>query len=207
MYAPRLREWREAQGETQKELAERSGVAEHTISRVENGAGLTPPTARKLAGALGISVVDLLESPPSPLAGAPSGRRPSPKEETKTGAGLEDVLEAWVEGWVDYLDRDAERLEELAEPGSVDSTTYEQLSLDRRKIVQSLDDFGERLKALGIDLLDRRNPRARRAYDALFRSFSGWAWVWQKASDAHLDAQARAEEEELLAATREKLAA
>jgi transcriptional regulator with XRE-family HTH domain len=61
---PRLREWREAMGETQVTLADKSGVAEHTISRIEHGASLRPTTARKLADALGVAVADLMESPP-----------------------------------------------------------------------------------------------------------------------------------------------
>jgi transcriptional regulator with XRE-family HTH domain len=68
---PRLREWREAMGETQATLGERSGVAEHTISRIEHGASLRPTTARKLADALGVAVADLMERPPIPLDEAP----------------------------------------------------------------------------------------------------------------------------------------
>ena len=64
MKTPRLREWREAMGETQVTLADKSGVAEHTISRIEHGASLRPTTARKLADALGVAVADLMESPP-----------------------------------------------------------------------------------------------------------------------------------------------
>ena len=64
MKTPRLREWREAMGETQVTLADKSGVAEHTISRIEHGASLRPTTARKLADALGVAVVDLMERPP-----------------------------------------------------------------------------------------------------------------------------------------------
>ena len=71
MKTPRLREWREAMGETQATLGERSGVAEHTISRIEHGASLRPTTARKLADALGVAVADLMERPPVPLDEAP----------------------------------------------------------------------------------------------------------------------------------------
>lgn len=79
MKIPRLREWREAMGETQLTLAERSGVAEHTISRIEQGYGARPNTAKKLADALDVSVMDLMESPPvlagkaeAPEAGPPA---------------------------------------------------------------------------------------------------------------------------------------
>jgi transcriptional regulator with XRE-family HTH domain len=72
---PRLREWREATGETQLTLADKSGVAEHTISRIEHGASLRPTTARKLADALGVAVADLMESPPV-LASAGKAKAP-----------------------------------------------------------------------------------------------------------------------------------
>ena len=75
MKTPRLREWREAMGETQATLGERSGVAEHTISRIEHGASLRPTTARKLADALGVAVADLMERPPVPLAEVPEEER------------------------------------------------------------------------------------------------------------------------------------
>ncbi len=84
MKLPRLREWRESRGLTQKELAAKARVGEVTVARIETDAHTTtPPTARKLADALGISVADLLESPPVPLEPAPSA---SP-EGTTSGAG------------------------------------------------------------------------------------------------------------------------
>jgi transcriptional regulator with XRE-family HTH domain len=83
----RLREWREARGQTQAELSQRSGVSEHTISGVERGASLRVSTAKKLADALGISVVDLMDKPPvasagkaeAPESGQRSSRSDSPK--------------------------------------------------------------------------------------------------------------------------------
>jgi transcriptional regulator with XRE-family HTH domain len=74
---PRLREWREAMGETQATLSERSGVAEHTISRIEHGASLRPTTARKLADALGVAVTDLMENPPALTGAFPKGVAPT----------------------------------------------------------------------------------------------------------------------------------
>jgi transcriptional regulator with XRE-family HTH domain len=66
----RTKEWREAHGLTQRELAAAAGVGEVTVARVETGASVSPPTARKLAEALDVSVADLLERPPVPLAEA-----------------------------------------------------------------------------------------------------------------------------------------
>jgi len=63
----RTKEWRESHGLTQRELAAEAGVGEVTVARVETGASVTPPTARKIAEALGVAVADLLERPPVPL--------------------------------------------------------------------------------------------------------------------------------------------
>jgi transcriptional regulator with XRE-family HTH domain len=68
---PRLREWRELQGWTQKDLAQESGVSARSIAGYEAGASARPGTARKLAEALNIEVADLVitsgkaEAPPS----------------------------------------------------------------------------------------------------------------------------------------------
>ena len=92
MKLARLREWREAQGLTQKELAERAGIGLVTPARIEGGQGTTPRTARKIADALGVDIVDLLEEPPTlapvrPKAVAPtrSGRNESPEMEEAVG--------------------------------------------------------------------------------------------------------------------------
>jgi transcriptional regulator with XRE-family HTH domain len=67
MQLPRLREWREARGLTQLELAKRAKASEYTILRAEHGAEIRPNTARRLAEVMGLSVADLLEEPPVPL--------------------------------------------------------------------------------------------------------------------------------------------
>jgi transcriptional regulator with XRE-family HTH domain len=67
----RTKEWRESHGLTQRELAAEAGVGEVTVARIEADVSVSPPTARKVADALGVSVADLLERPPVPLAEAP----------------------------------------------------------------------------------------------------------------------------------------
>jgi transcriptional regulator with XRE-family HTH domain len=60
MQVPRLRELRERAFLTQAELAEKSGVAETTINRLENGRhGARISTIRKLALALGVPPAEL----------------------------------------------------------------------------------------------------------------------------------------------------
>ena len=57
----RLREVRERLFVTQAELAERTGIAEATISRLENGAQRPRiSTVRKIAEALGVQPEDLI---------------------------------------------------------------------------------------------------------------------------------------------------
>ncbi len=49
-------------GLTQKQLAERAGLTEYTVTAAENGSkSPRPRTAKALADALGCSVVDVLE--------------------------------------------------------------------------------------------------------------------------------------------------
>jgi transcriptional regulator with XRE-family HTH domain len=56
----RLREIRELNGYSQRDLAKESGVAPNTISAVERGERKAfPSTLRKLAAALGVEVRDL----------------------------------------------------------------------------------------------------------------------------------------------------
>jgi transcriptional regulator with XRE-family HTH domain len=69
----RLKEWREARGLTQKELSLEAGVGEKTIARIELGDSVRTTTARKVADALSVSVADLMENPPVPLAQALQG--------------------------------------------------------------------------------------------------------------------------------------
>jgi transcriptional regulator with XRE-family HTH domain len=58
----RLKEWRTRRVMTQKDLAEKSGVAETVISRIESGLQKPrPSTIRKLAEALGIKPEELLD--------------------------------------------------------------------------------------------------------------------------------------------------
>jgi transcriptional regulator with XRE-family HTH domain len=60
----RIKELRQQRGLLQKQLAEKAGLTASMMSQIESGR-LTPtlPTLGKLAGALGISVPELLEPP------------------------------------------------------------------------------------------------------------------------------------------------
>lgn len=59
-----LRKLRRARGLTQQELGKLAGVTQHTVSELENGKQEPhPSTIRKLASALGVSTVRLIEGP------------------------------------------------------------------------------------------------------------------------------------------------
>jgi transcriptional regulator with XRE-family HTH domain len=72
---PNLRELRELHGLTQKELADVSGVSLRSVAGYEGGAHVRPNTARKLAQALNVEVVDLVGADSYPKAQAPPSQR------------------------------------------------------------------------------------------------------------------------------------
>ena len=114
MKLARTKEWRESHGLTQRELAAEAGVGEVTVARMETGASVTPPTARKIAVALGVAVADLLERPPVPSAEASeeTGRL----EEERLEAGYPKYWQQWerVLASVRERQRDVEaKVEEL----------------------------------------------------------------------------------------------
>lgn len=57
----RLRTVREQNAMTQEELAEKAGISRQTIINLEQGNDARPPTVRKLATALGVKPVELME--------------------------------------------------------------------------------------------------------------------------------------------------
>jgi len=117
MKLPRLREWRESQGLTQRELAARADVSDAVVPRIERGDATRPNTARKLASALDIEVADLMESPPVPLAKAPSTPPEAVEEEPAAvlAGGLFDKeeLQRYEQG--DLLNLKNELLDEYRE--------------------------------------------------------------------------------------------
>jgi transcriptional regulator with XRE-family HTH domain len=64
LVVPHLRAWRLARVLTQGELATRSGVSVGTISAAEHGSPVQIPNIARLAKALGIERVTLVNTPP-----------------------------------------------------------------------------------------------------------------------------------------------
>ena len=104
----RIRRARRRLGLSQEELAEASGVSAATIVQVELG-NRRPQgrTLRKLAGALGVEVADLLEEEAYPKAESRSSLEPS------LFNGLEDERRLrYLRGWRAFIHRLARRWEE-----------------------------------------------------------------------------------------------
>ena len=61
-------------GETQEDVAEKTGLHKNTISRIANGKNFSVETVGRIAKAIEVSEFDLLipEEKPSPLVGAPT---------------------------------------------------------------------------------------------------------------------------------------
>src|SRR5215208_8113141 len=109
----RLRHIREQAGYSQQDLADESGVSQHTISEIELGRRKPQGrTLRKLANVLGVEVRDFFEDA-RPLGGAP----PEPQD---YGAYLEEMgfpreqIESW--GWQEERDNEfiARELESMS---------------------------------------------------------------------------------------------
>ena len=71
----RVAELRRAAGMTQEAFAEALDVTVQYVSRIEVGENLTLITLAKVARALGVTVIDLLQ-PPGPAGAGPTRGRP-----------------------------------------------------------------------------------------------------------------------------------
>ena len=82
---PHLRAWRLHKGLTQDQLAERAGVQQSTVYRLEVlGLSAHRPTVRVLADALGTTLDEL-------LAGPPRGWRPTRRQRVRRGKSDEQM--------------------------------------------------------------------------------------------------------------------
>ena len=97
----RLRHIREQSGYSQQNLADESGVSQHTISEIELGRRRPQGrTLRKLAKALGVEVADLYGGTEHPLEGAP----PSPEQPSFNGLLEEERRLHYLRPWADYVE-------------------------------------------------------------------------------------------------------
>jgi transcriptional regulator with XRE-family HTH domain len=180
---PRLRQWRELRGLTQRELAAQSGVSARGIAGYEAGAGVRPNTARKLAEALDVEVASLVGEPSSsPLGEAPPSAQGKlfdngVLEEQRPAVYLEGVLEevrgrhAWARSVLDRSESFAEPPEEAKPPQEGVITTATMLTMWNTEINALLADVGQ-LSNIWNERLERVSNQAmpvgeRRLADAL----------------------------------------
>lgn len=103
-----LRRLRKEKGLSQARLAARAEVDPSTVNQIERGAReASPSTLRKLADALDVSLVELLEAD-SPKAAAPS----LPFEDQ--GERRRAEIDPWTASWTAYIRRRARRIQEVA---------------------------------------------------------------------------------------------
>lgn len=105
----RLRHTREQVGYSQQELADESGVSQHTISEIELGRRKPQGrTLRKLAKVLRVEVADLIGSPEHPLEKAP----PSQEKLFNNGVLEEERRLRYLRGWRAFVNGLATRWED-----------------------------------------------------------------------------------------------
>jgi len=173
MQLDRLKEWRQSRGLIQKKLAEDAGVNELTVVRAERGYSVKVPTARKLAAALGVEVIDLVAEPPMTVREATAAG----KEESRQGREAEqpyrklaDLSDELPGAFAELVETAFDSWTENDEPKDPDSPrTFEvwQNAKERAKRMGvSMEDVREYAK--NIDLLDwaRMVRSAERQYQA-----------------------------------------
>lgn len=103
--AKRCKQLRKDHGWSQTKLAERAGVSQQTISKIERGVATESRKLQKIAAAFGLSVDEFLESTESDGSTGPwPFKRISPEQWN----ALEDDEKAFVEGAVMAALRDIE---------------------------------------------------------------------------------------------------
>ncbi|MDP9487227.1 MAG: helix-turn-helix domain-containing protein [Actinomycetota bacterium] len=140
----RIRELRNLKGVSQAKLAVTAGMDPATLNRIEQGKGNPNlKTLEKLANALGVGIVDLLE-PEAGKAGAPPSSEPEKVSEEQRRA-----LD-YARPWVFLLGRVAERLEGLSR-GGFDAGAFVEAEDDVREIMSALNIFMRELEERGVD--------------------------------------------------------
>jgi transcriptional regulator with XRE-family HTH domain len=127
MRLQRLREWRESRGLMQRELAEEADVSEFSVLRAERGDSMRVDTARKIAEALGVSVADLLERPPVPLA-KPGAAGPGASGAQEAAGQAPPMMHHpyYVLPWAEFMEAIADHYDKAA-PDSVRAEDLEAL--------------------------------------------------------------------------------
>ena len=136
-----VKELRRRKGWSQRDLANRAGVGQDTISNMElRRHEPRPSTLRKIAGALGVEVTDLFgESAPSP-----KGRAPFDVDRLKEQA----IRKARPESTDELRKAVEEELEQRYSPGELFALKEEQLELVEELAPEKEARFEEYAKAV-----------------------------------------------------------
>jgi transcriptional regulator with XRE-family HTH domain len=135
----RLRYIREQAGYSQQNLADESGVSQHTISEIELGRRKPQGrTLRKLAGVLNVEVRDFYGESEYPKGEAPPSLQPS-----FNGLLEDERREATYRAWLEFVNRYAERWERQIESGDFNEYTV-------NEFIATLEDLGPTLNHLGL---------------------------------------------------------
>ena len=98
----RIKRSREKLGFTLDMVGEQAGLSPQSVFRAEHGGEIQPSTARKLAGALGVTIADLMEeetaSPKAPALLLDERQRVPVTGEFYTGKSSRPAAEAEVDG-------------------------------------------------------------------------------------------------------------
>jgi transcriptional regulator with XRE-family HTH domain len=171
----RLREWRESKGLTQKELAAAAKASEFTVARAESGEVVRPNTARRLAEGMGVSVSDLLESPPVSLTDPLAGAGDSSSQYTE-GSDLAKLLESL-----------GAETTHLARPNIVEELENAPL----RQLIKTLGELDEEIALLSPELARLRQEVKKG--DPGYRKFMRiWSEAAQKFLGLKMSLRARA---------------
>ncbi len=100
-----LRQIRQQKGWSQKDLADRAGVGQDTISGIESGRRQPhPSTLRKLADALGVRVAEFFSEPV--LSKVDKSLSPWPEElpvEERSRSKLADAITSSADKWIEFV--------------------------------------------------------------------------------------------------------
>jgi transcriptional regulator with XRE-family HTH domain len=144
MKLARLKEWRESHGLTQKELAAAARASEWTVARAEAGEEVRPTTARRLAEVMEVTVADLLERPPVPLAEASETRltEDEAEEERRVIPQSAANLKRYIKDMKELKELREAEMEELGKGVGLPSALLVQMALADKGLRGSLGELG-----------------------------------------------------------------
>lgn len=141
-----LRYWRRLRGMSQQDLAEATGLSQHSITSAETGK--VQPRAKnlkKMAEALGVEIVDLVD--PAPKDGASSGEGGRRRDEVKVPESLKALLWERLETMPLIPTKEGLFVKLIEESGDAAELLFDQVRREERVVLEHADEVRERLEA------------------------------------------------------------